>query len=226
MKATQLLTMIAAMSIFGSCKKENTNSIISYQLTATSPTSIVNRIANNQTINKVSGSTIQWDSGYASVATIKFEAKKDNSEIEFKNDVHNKVNLFDPLASIGDINLTPATYTEVEFKAELQSWTNNLSLQLFGKVINGSVTTPLIFTATNDIELKGEENNVTVSSGSDYSSLTTINLASLTQGIPASAFTNATQTNGVIVISESSNTSIYNSMINQLQHLEHEFHHH
>ncbi len=58
---------------------------------------------------------------------------------------------------------------------------------------------------------------VTIASERSYTSLIALNLAGLMRGIPATSLDAATKdASGAIVISASSNTSLYNMMLNNL----------
>jgi uncharacterized protein YjbI with pentapeptide repeats len=85
----------------------------------------------------------------------------------------------------------------------------------------------VVFKVDNSNLIKAEQHQVTLS-GSNIA-LTTLDLAGLTQGISATDFSGATQTNGTIVISSSSNLNLYNAILNNVSRLgetEVEIHHH
>lgn len=203
------------------CKKTNNATTISYRLTTASPSSTVARLAG---LSRVDGGTLNWDSGYASVRRIRFEAKKDSVDVKYENDVTQTINLFDPLQSIGNIVLPQGVYTKVEFRADLLSATNAPSLVLYGQFHNGNAITPVRFEVTNECDIKGEEQQVTLAAASSYASITTIDLSALTAGISASQLSGASQTNGAIVISANSNADLYAVLQDHLQHLGHQFH--
>jgi hypothetical protein len=151
--------------------------------------------------------TITWDSGFVNANEIKFEAKQNGQETEFKSTVHKHVDLFGTLSTIGTISLPTGTFDEVEFKIEAAPNGNEPAFQLNG-TING---VPVILKVDNSIEIKSEQSQVTLS-GADIA-LNTITLSQLTNGLSTADFTNATQTNGMIVISSSSNKNLFDAIV-------------
>ena len=211
MKSKKILFSLAFAAIFfmGACKKNLDTSSFKYKLTTASRNNVVARVASGNVL---------WTSGYASANQIKFEAKKaDNSEVEFKSTVSQRIDLFTTLAPvIGNILLPPGTYSEVEFKAELAASGSDAALELNGTFTSGITTTPVTFTAGSLLEIKTEQNSVVIDGGSGYSALTTLNLSTLTQGVTETMLNSATKTNGKIIISASSNTNLYNIILANL----------
>jgi hypothetical protein len=198
---TIILSAILTVGMI-SCKKNvdsvsSSNSGLDFQLRATSPSSIVARTT----------ATITWESGFVNANMIKFEAKQNGQETEFKSNVQKHVDLFGTLSTIGTINLPTGTFDEVEFKIEAAPNGNEPAFQLQGTV-NG---VPVMVKVDNALEIKSEQSQVTLS-GADIA-LNTITLSQLTDGLSAADFTNATQTNGVIVISSSSNKNLFDAIV-------------
>ena len=222
-----LLPVTFAIVALSSCKKESADANqssaqgIQFQLQTT------NRTSN---LNRTEASTIVWTAGTASVTMIKFEAKNaSNQEIEFKSLIAQQVNLFTPVATtLGNVTLPDGTYQEVEFKITADKTGNTPALELTGQLTNSSGTViPITFLANSRIELKAEQHNVVVSGTSSTTALTSLNLALLTSGISQSMLSNATVTNGTIIISTSSNANLYNIITtNLIRSHEVEVHHH
>lgn len=219
MKNKFVLSALGLLMLTASCKKSNDATTISYQLTTSSPSSTIARVS------RTDGGTLSWDSGYANVRRIRFEAKKDSVDVKYENDLTQKINLFDPLQSIGTITLPQGTYTKVEFRADLLPSLTEPSLVLYGQFHSGITSTPVLFQVTNECDVKGEEEQISVAAASSYASVTTIDLSVLISGISASQLSNASQTAGTIVISPSSNADLYAIMQQHLQNLEQQFHH-
>ena len=216
------LSLIALVFIFSSCKKNNDTTTIGYQLTTSSQSTAINRLAST---HRLQSGTLAWDSGFAYVRSIRFEAKKDSASVKYRSEVNQRVSLFDPLSSLGAISLQAGTYRKVEFKADLLSSTTTPSLVLYGHFSDGTANYPIIFSVSNECNIKGEEEDVTINSGSGNTSVTTINLEALTGGITVSDWKSVTQSSGVIIISESVNPKLYQIVTDHLQYLEHKFHH-
>jgi hypothetical protein len=215
MKAKFITIAAIAIMALTSCKKENVtgNSGIAFQLSVANPTSTVARTM----------STISWQSGFVNANLIKFEAKQSGSEVEFKSNVQRHIDLFALPSDIGSISLPAGTYDETEFKIFIAPNAGEPAFQLRGTVN----ATPVVFTVDNSSLVKAEQHQVIVSGGNI--ALTTIDLAGLTSGISSADFANASQTNGTIVLSSSSNVNLYNAILANFQKIGEtkvELHHH
>lgn len=213
------LLTASTFGLFGiiSCKKESTasgaNSTFSYQLKTINRTSVVGKTG---TTTRTTGANIDWTSGSAFANQLKFEAENNNSEVEFKQNAAQQLDLFAASATLGNITIPAGTYNEVEFKAFLVPNGTLPALELKGTFTSGITTLPVSFTVNSNVELKAEKNNVTVAQGEKYSALNSLDLSQLTRGITETALTNARLTNGAIVISASSNSSLYTILLNNL----------
>ncbi|MDB5208509.1 MAG: hypothetical protein JWR72_3584 [Flavisolibacter sp.] len=226
------MKLIAIAAIFQlsllSCKKEaasDANASFSYELKTANQSSSLNRLIGTGRTEAV---TIQWTAGTASANLIKFEAKNSGGEIEFKQNVTQQIDLFAATSTLGNITIPQGTYSEVEFKAYLAPSGTLPALELTGILTSGTTAKTIIFRVNSNIELKAEKSNVTVASGAIYSALNTIDLSALTRGMSEADFTNATLTNGQLLISANSNSNIYSAILNNLNkhHGEAEVHHH
>jgi hypothetical protein len=205
MKARLMTITATTIMALTACKKDNVaaNSRFTFQLKAANPTSTVARTM----------ATVSWQSGFVNTNLIKFEAKQSGNEVEFKSNVQRHIDLFALPTDIGNITVPSGTYDETEFKIFIAPNSGEPAFQLQGTVD----ATPLIFKIENSNLIKAEQHQVTLS-GSNVA-LTTIDLSGLTQGISAADFTKASQTNGAIVISSSSNANLYNTILNNLSRL-------
>lgn len=216
----RLLSIAAAALIFTSCKKEASSGPagVDFQLQAT------NTLAG---IQRTDAASIQWTAGTATPASIKFEAKKNASEIEFTSTAGQQVNLFNVAqSSFGNMTLPDGTYNEIELKIQLDGSASVPALELSGIYNNGTANIPVVFRITTPLQIKTESNNVTVTGGA-FTAITALNLASFTTGISQAMLNSATQTGGSIVISSSSNANLYNIIISNISQFHHtEFNHH
>jgi hypothetical protein len=205
-----LSTAVAVSTLFfTSCRKDSggTGSAIKFQLQTTNRSSVIAR---------TDAGNIQWTAGSGSATEIKFEAKLNSQETERKTQVAQKIDLMSAVTSLGDITLTPGTYSEVEFKVELNPTGTDAALELTGQYTSGGVTTPVIFRVTAPVELKNETNNVVVTDNSTYKAITTIDLSLITRNVTESMLNSAVRTNGTILITSSVNANIYNLLVNNL----------
>ena len=195
---------------FTSCKKDvaDNQSGIKYKIQTVNRTSAVGRML---------GGNIQWTSGYGYATEIKFEAETDNSKVEYKSQVPQRIDLFSGIVNLGNIIIPPGTYKEIDFEVELNSSGANAALELNGQFNNGSSTTPIILRVNNEFEIETEKSNVVITTNNSYSAITNLNLSLLTSGITEAMLNNADRTNGTIVISSSSNVILYNIILNNLR---------
>ena len=222
MKITNLIIAAASLLLFNSCKKSATSDqALQYQIQTTNRTAVVNA--------PLSAGSITWTSGTATASLIKLEAKNsNNTEVEFKSTLNQQIDLFAPIAtSLGNVVIPPGTYSEVEFKIDLTPNGSAPSLVLNGQFTSGTgVITPVIFQVNSMVEIKAEQTNVTITSTSGSTALTSVNLALLTVGISQTMLNSATLTNGKIIISATSNTALFDIITaNVIKSHEVEVHH-
>jgi hypothetical protein len=211
--------LVSASAIFSllillvSCSKDKNGSSINYKVKTENRTS---------TVGRVTAGTINWTSGSAFADKIEFEAEKnDDDEVEFESRVGRRIDLFASVSDLGSISLAQGRYEEIEIELDLAPSGSDTAFLLRGSYTNSaSVTTPVVFFINELIEFKAEAEDVNVSSDNDFSALTTLNLALLTSGITEAQLDNATSTNGVIVISKSSNTGLYSTLLSNLQNMD------
>ena len=218
MKVSKLLmTGALAILFFSSCKKSSSDtasSTMQFQLNTINPVVVVNLVEGP--------GSIRWTSGSANATQVKLEAKQNGSQLEFKSTGPQQIDLFaSVLTSLGNITIPAGNYTEVEFKIALNQNGSSPAMELSGQYTSGTgMITPVSFNLNTLFELKAEQNNVVVSSGT-INALTTLDLSIVSNGITQAMLNSATLTNGKIIISASSNSNLYNIIINNL----HQFHH-
>jgi hypothetical protein len=223
MKTYQLLmTGAIAVLLFGSCKKSSSDdasassSTVQVQLKVANPLVVVNLIEGP--------GSILWTSGSATATQVKLEAKQNASQLEFKSTGLQQIDLFaSVLVSLGNIVIPAGNYTEVEFRISLNQNGSSSAMDLNGQYTNGTtgVITPVAFSLNGLFELKTEQSNVAVTGSGSITALTTLNLAFVSNGITQAMLNSATITNGKIIISASSNSNLYNLIINNLQQTHH-----
>ena len=218
-KASQLLSVITLMLIFAGCKK-NSPGIegVSFQLKASNNSTAVQA--------KTTAASITWSSGTVTPSTVKFEAKKGTSEVEYTSATSTQVNLFNIAQStFGNISLPEGVYSEIELKIAVNGTVPAPALELNGSYNNGTVNTPVVFRITTPVLIKAEKNNVDISGGA-FVAVTDLNLSLYTTGITQTMLNSATQTGGSIIISSNSNAALYNIIINNISQFHHaEFNH-
>ncbi|GAA4747504.1 hypothetical protein [Flavisolibacter ginsenosidimutans] len=227
MKSKHLLTALLFSPVFFSCKKENTSentaaTSFAYQLKTVNPSSPLAGIILLAGGRTDANASIQWTSGTASANLLKFEAEGSGGEVEFKQNVQQRIDLFAAASVLGNISVPAGTYKEVEFKALLAPNGNAKALQLNGMFTSGATSIPVSFQIDKPVELKAEKDNVIVAAGSTYSALNSIDLSLLTNGVSETDLLNASRTNGTIILSSNANSNIYNTVLANLTSHRHE----
>ena len=164
-----------------------------------------------------------WDSSFIVVSKIELEAEKHDSamsanhtEVHFEWNGPVKIDLFRLNSTIGNIALQPGIYHEVSIK--INSFNSDAGslpdFYLSGSYTNsaGSVI-PIVFEVNEDFEFRVKLEGSTLDGVNDYTSLINMNLTLLFSGIQSSDLDGATLTGGKILISNTSNASLYNKII-------------
>lgn len=218
MKKYKILMVFAvvAIMIFASCKKDTSSS---------SSTLRIKTQATNKSFTVLKSASLAipsfvWDTCFINVSKIEFEAEKKESEnsqgfsnIDYEWKGAKKIDLFSANSIIGEINLQPGVYEEIslEIKALKADAGTSPVFYLSGTYTNttGAVI-PIKVIVNEDIEFKAEaEGGTILNAVNNYTSLINLNLALLMNGILISDLESATLSNGKIVISSSSNSTLY-----------------
>ncbi len=222
------LTMFSILIVLSGCKKSDDLSLnnsepkllfgIKADLTA-STTALAKSASNT-----LAASNITWTSGIANVQQFKFEAEKGNTEIEIKTGPLSNINLFSLDPDLIKVNIDSGLYREIEVKIYLakSASVNAIPLTLKGSYASSSGAVPIELYINDNVEIKLESENVKVEQTSDLASIVTLQVNKVLAGISASSLEAASKTNGIIVISNTSNTNIYNrlkeNIINSCEH--------
>lgn len=210
--------ILVAGLLLSSCKKDNStgNGILSYKVKPSNFTASIAPTASGSgliiAIN--SNSSLTWTSGNINVNEIDFEAESKNTEIEYELKQAFNINLFDLSPVLGSITLPDATYEEVELKIVLKKSSNsNIPLTLKGLYTDGSGTKiPVEFYFNEDFEAEVEAENLVVSGTNDYIGLINMQMNKFLTNVVSADLSGATKTNGVIIISSTSNMELYTKL--------------
>jgi len=221
MKALKFFTLLAVVSVMiaTSCKKDASGP------STNSATSLGVKI---QAINKsfsllksisLATPSFTWDSSFMVVSKIEFEAEKqegkmshDSSSIHFEWVGPKKVDLFNLNSVIGDISLQPGIYHELSLKIKaLKSDSGTSPVFYLSGTYTNSIDSviPIVVIVNEDFEFKVKKEGTMLDAVNDYTSLINVNLTLLMSGITSSDLNGATLTNRKIIISSSSNVSLF-----------------
>jgi hypothetical protein len=187
---------------------------MSYELRAINVSSGINQ--------KTTAGIIQWTSGFANPRRIKFEAKQQQTKIEYETTNTTQIDLFAPVAtSFGGFMLPAGAYKEIELKVKLEKDASEPGLYLAGSYANGALLIPVIFRVDDPLEIKTEVKDVTIDENSSIAAITSLDLASFTRDWSDAMIRAAELTNGTLVISKTSNKSLYKAMLHNLSDKRH-----
>lgn len=207
--------LIAVFFIFlASCKKENNTGNVGFRLKTE------NRTA--QVAGRVSSTSITWTAGHVFADKVEFEAEKDDEfEISYEGRVRRKIDLFTSVPQqLTNITIPPGKYDEIGIEIDIANSAADTALVLRGAYNNNGQTIPVLFFINELVELEAEAEDVIVNDNNDFQALTTFNLAQLTAGVTGSMLNTATLTNGILVISKTSNQAIYTKMLDNLDDMD------
>jgi hypothetical protein len=212
-KTSIIAAAVLAVISFTACNKGSKKSSVvpsgsaklSFQMTATSA-----NLASlpPDSVSSISG--LVWTSGNANIGRFSFQAKRKGVSIEVESNNLTNVDLFaiTPLQTY--ITLDTGVYKEIEITAFLESTDTVPPLKVTGTFKNDSAkVVPIEFDLSGHATVKVEEKNIDVNGTTDYTALLDLQLNKLTKGITADDLNKATLTNGTIIISKTSNTTLY-----------------
>ena len=218
MKTLKMIVVLAMVVgvISTSCKKDSiqSSSLLGVKIMATNSTFSLLKAGSLVT------PVFAWDTCSMNVSKIDLEAEKkenessqDSTNIDFEWRGSKKVDLFSINSLVGVINLQPGVYDEISIKIEAFKSDAGSSpvFYLSGSYTNATgVKIPVVVIVNDDIQLKVKSKEGTkLNAVNDYASLIKLNLALLMNGILISDLDSATLNNGKIVISGTSNISLY-----------------
>lgn len=217
----KILAAFAVITSLIACQKEkqsdSSSSGVMLGIKAINSSSVVQRT--QASASRIQSASIQWNNAKASANLLKFEAKSNGNEIEFKSQVQQTIDLFNVTVALGNISIPAGDYTEVEFKAGLVAANGGSSLEMNGQVSMNNSNLPVVFRTNETIEVKGEKHNITIANATLNNATIVLDLAKIVNGITAADIASAALTNGTIIISPSDNVTLYNKIVMNLRNL-------
>ncbi len=234
-------TTITRLSLFSlslglffatSCKKDAAtgNATIQFAAQANNNTYTMT----GSTITPVSSSsnttgvaTVNWTAGYVIASEFEFEAEKENnnnqsdtSHVQYEVKGPFRIDLFAAPAPLASLNLQAATYDRVQVEIlGVKSTTGDPNFYLKGTYTNAmGVVTPVVIQLNENFDIESDLSKWSAQAIT-YTSLVKIHLDLLLQNISTTLLDSASQTNGSIVISSTSNASIYQVIVANLRHM-------
>lgn len=223
MKQKLLAAALLASVAMVSCRKNNsmdastgganTNGNLNYTITVTNP---------NGSTQKTTANNFTWTSGFAYPRYVKFEAKTENSKFEYTSTNDARVDLMAvTTTNFGGFTIPNGDYKEIEVKIKLDKKGGEPALQLDGQFDNGVVNVPVTLIIDENIELKSEVKDVTITSDMDFTAATQLDLSALMDGITTQMLMSVTLTDGRLIISDDTNKAIYWVIVKNLRDKRH-----
>ncbi len=243
-KTALLIATIVIVAGITACQKDaqvnsNSPSALSFKISALNK-NVSLPVTTNGLKSTSATASVVWDSASMIVSKVMFEAEmksvlsnRDSIEIEYSWRGPQIINLFDLSSTIGSITLPTGTYEKISLKVSSEkSDANGQALfYLSGIYTNAeNISTPLVISVTDAISFKTEQRSDTIVSGgaTDFTSTIQLYLDQLLLNVDPAVLANATLTNGILVISATSNHQLYWLIMQNLMKdhgCEHEHHH-
>lgn len=171
--------------------------------------------------------TINWTSGYLNISEFEFEAQKENSSrqgdtshIKYEIKGPFKLDLFAAPSILATLSLPSSIYNEVEVEIEgVKSANGDPNFYLEGTYKNeaGNIS-PIIIKLNEEYEIEAKFKQLQAQP-INYVSLLKLQLDLLAKNIGTVNLSNATKTNGTIIISSTSNANIYQILVVNLSRM-------
>lgn len=208
--------LLGSALILSSCQKNTGDGKLAYQV---KPANFTASIATTMSgsglvVNVNSNSSLTWTSGKMNIAEIDFEAKKDKIETEYQLKTPFSVDLLNLSPVLGNISIPDGTYDEVELKLSLKKSTNSdILLTLKGNYTDAAGSkTPVEFYFNDDFEIEVEAEDLVADGTTDYLGLINVQLNKFLTNVSSANLDQAIRTNGIIIISATSNMDLYNTL--------------
>ena len=202
---------IAAISL-NSCKKEELsgNTTFAYEFQAeTSLLSIFSEIPQANQVMATRG--IDWTTATLNLARAELTAKKESGEeVQASAENLSNINLLTPGKYFGEISIPKAAYSSVQVKLIMKKSSGaDIPLTLKAKLTSSSGNqVPVEFYFNDDAQLT-VQTNALEAKGDRYIGQIRLQLITFLSQIDLSQISTAERTNGVIIISNTSNTQLY-----------------
>ncbi len=237
------LAAILATS-FSSCKKDTQGnsepSSLSFRMQAVNRTVSLPVQANGMKSGDTTSASVVWDSAFMLVSKVKFEAEmksanghKDSLEISYSWRGPQTINMFDLTSTVGAVTLPAGTYEKISLtvNSEREDANGQPLFYLSGDYTNAAgITLPIVISVSDPISFKTVQKGDTIIAGgiTDFTSTIQVYLDQLLLQVDLTALDNATLTNGVLLISATSNKELYELILHNLKkdhHCGFEHHH-
>jgi hypothetical protein len=170
------------------------------------------------------GPLVQWNSGYFTSSSLIFDGYQTANDIQrfrFQTAIAQTFKLAAQI-DLGTVNVSPAKYDGADLTLMLSSLNGSAAMSLTGNfsatASGANMNMPIQLNIRNTTELIGKwRNSIGVNAAQAYTARLVLDLSKLTNGITADMLLKAQKTNGIIIISDTSNTDLFSMVLFNLQ---------
>ncbi|RKR84930.1 hypothetical protein BDD43_5183 [Mucilaginibacter gracilis] len=158
--------------------------------------------------------TFSWYAGTANITKFRLNAKRGDVASEYSSGAISNVDLFATASLLSTINITKGDYTLVKATVVFtQTPTAPYPLVLQGTyTTSNSTAVPLEFDLNDNLEVSVPLANIIADGTKDFTTNIAMHLNAFLSNVTAQEIDGATRTNGVILISKTINTALYNKI--------------
>ncbi|RYY98156.1 MAG: hypothetical protein EOO11_08860 [Chitinophagaceae bacterium] len=209
MKNNWIFALLAASSLLFACSKKKDDpdagkATVNYQVTSSNRT----------------GSNFNFTSATASGKQIAFKGNS-SARVEEYLLAFNNVDFFSngPTGAIASIKVPAGTYTNAEFNYQMIP-SRSPALEIKGNyTATGGTAVPFKISLDQFVEIATKMPTITLEAGRTYTATLNLDLQKVVEGISAGDMTNATRTNGEVVIAYYSNPALLQTVINNINNV-------
>lgn len=231
-----VLGFLAIVGVLASCQKNSdsnpSDTSLAFQIQAVNKTFAVGSVLDNMgsmsplkdammsSVNNTG--TFSFDTAIMNVSRIRFQAeqhkmnsRRDSVEVTVEWSGPKRVDLFNLNDMVGQITLMPANYDEISImvKSVREDFGASPVFYLTGTYTNAAgVKTPIRISINESLSFRAEQSGAAIDSTSNFTNLVQMNLSLVMSHVHQANLDAATLTNGVIVVSETSNIDLYRNI--------------
>ena len=222
MKTIQHIIAAAAIGavLLTGCSKNSSpeNDMMTSSATVnTNPTTVTYNLqtqAGNQAL-------VNWEKGYISVGEIFFNGNRPNDNMirpeKYTGQIF-KTFRIGGTSTLGSVAVAPSMYVGISAGIQLTPNLTNTSLLLAGTMMPGNkFQLPVELLVDQALVLNSKWVENTLINQPAYTETILLDLSQMMNGLDETSFQNAQQTNGMIIISGTSNVNLYNIIVSNLQ---------
>jgi hypothetical protein len=202
-----VLLSAACIGLLTSCSKESAT--ISPDL---------NPATSNDATARKGSSGIKWNTGTVRATKIRFEGKINNVRYSQEYTTDSVFDVFGPIPlGFSNYHLPSGPWSEAEVTVTVGNSSTTPALMLGGDFANSSTTFPIAFQLDQELALKSNRMKGVYINNNMLPAFKADDFEAATDGITGTMVSTATFSGSSVMISSTSNTSMYNTIVSNLQ---------